>query len=203
MNPTSPNHALQRTRYGVAIGNQRVLCAGSLSLSRQEQRRFIKIVQIAIIALFSLTASSCTPKNEGTPPNSIQKASQTMHYCESLNDLTLEEAISQLKVEGSIDLAVSKDFWAEDAEAEWEACEESFSGYFTKKVAEYSKTLGDPSFRGGMEDPGFPKNYVDQFSVHADQLVTWNYQGQLYGLAIVQEDRELPFVVSFVKIRPM
>ena len=29
-----PNHALQRTRHGVAVGNRRVLCAGSLSLGR-------------------------------------------------------------------------------------------------------------------------------------------------------------------------
>lgn len=163
----------------------------------------MKIVPISIAALFLLTASSCTPKNEGTSSNSIQNASKTMHHCESLNDLTLEEALSQLNVGQSVDLAVSKDFWEEEAEAEWEACEESFSDYFTKKVAEYSKILGAPAFQGGMGDPGFPKNYVDQFSVHADELVTWNYQGQIYGLAIVQEDRELPFVVSFRKIRPM
>jgi hypothetical protein len=30
----SSNHALQRTRHGVAVGNPCVLCAGSLSLGR-------------------------------------------------------------------------------------------------------------------------------------------------------------------------
>jgi hypothetical protein len=29
-----PNHALQRTRHGVAVGNHCVPCAGSLSLGR-------------------------------------------------------------------------------------------------------------------------------------------------------------------------
>jgi hypothetical protein len=28
------NHALQRTRHGVVVGNRRVPCAGSLSLGR-------------------------------------------------------------------------------------------------------------------------------------------------------------------------
>jgi hypothetical protein len=29
-----PNHALQRTRHGVVVGNRGVPCAGSLSLGR-------------------------------------------------------------------------------------------------------------------------------------------------------------------------
>jgi hypothetical protein len=34
MSSLSPNHALQRTRQGVAVGNRGVPCAGSLSLGR-------------------------------------------------------------------------------------------------------------------------------------------------------------------------
>lgn len=121
-----------------------------------------------------------------------------LHYCESINDLSAADAIAAADSAGTVDLAVSKDFW--DGEEEWEECERSFSGYVDHKVKEYSALLGEPSFKGGMDDPGFPEDYMEQFEVHADYLGMWNYRGARYGISLVQEDRELPFVVSFRKI---
>ena len=125
-----------------------------------------------------------------------------MEHCESLNDLSATEAVARISTVDNIDLAVSTDFWDEAAEENWDACQTAFSDYFNRKVAEYSKTLGNPVFNGGMDDTGFPDNYIEQFHVHADQLAVWNCEAEQYALSIVQEDRELPFVVSFKRLRP-
>ncbi len=121
-------------------------------------------------------------------------------HCESLNDLPVAEAIAAVDEKGTLELAVSIDFWDLENEKDWEDAQGSFSDYFDRKVKEYSLVLGETVFRGGMNEPGFPENYMEQFNVHADELVLWNYRGAQYGLSTVQEDRELPFIVSFVKM---
>ena len=125
-----------------------------------------------------------------------------LHYCESVNNLSCKAAIAAIAFGREVDLAESKDFWEEYGQDEWETCEKSFSQFFDSKVAEYSVELGPPIFRGGMEDPGYPENYLQQFGIHANQLVLWNIDGRVYGLSMTQEDTEFPIVVSFKKLLP-
>lgn len=124
-----------------------------------------------------------------------------LHYCESIHNLSCKAAIAALTSGREIDLAESKDFWEGYGQDEWEACEKSFSHFFDFKVAEYSQELGPPIFRGGIDDLGYPEDYVQQFGIHADQLVLWNFAGKVYGLSMTQEDKEFPIVISFKRLR--
>ena len=120
-------------------------------------------------------------------------------HFESFNDLSVAEAIKEAEAKtGQVELATSHGFW--DSDEFYEEYESSSYDYFEKKATEYSSVLGEPTFRGSHADPGFPDNYEEQFGVHADFLVTWKYNDQTYGLAIVQPDREIPFIVTFQKI---
>jgi len=119
---------------------------------------------------------------------------------ETLNDLEPGQAIEAAKKNGSVDLAVSKDFWNRADEEHYDERQKALSDYFDRKELEFAKLLGTPVFKGGADDDGFPKDYVEHFPVYPDYVVMWEYSGDRYTLAFSQEDRELPFVVTFGKL---
>lgn len=133
--------------------------------------------------------------------NVLSQGLMELHYCESIHNLSCKAAIAALNSGREIDLAESKDFWEGYGQDEREACEKSFSEFFDFKVAEYSQQLGEPIFRGGMDDLGYPENYSQQFGIHADLLVLWNFAGKVYGLSMSQEGNEFPIVISFKRLQ--
>jgi len=121
------------------------------------------------------------------------------HY-ESLNDLDANQALEAVKKNANIDLAVSKDFTNRSDEKFYDERQKELTGYFDRKEQEFTEVLGQPVFKGGPNDSGFPKDYVETFYVYPDYLVMWTYAGDQYVLSISQEDREFPFVVGFAKM---
>ncbi len=98
--------------------------------------------------------------------------STRLHYCDTLHDLNVHEAMAAVGSNNQVDLAVSKGFWVRELETEWQQCADTFQEYFDAKEKEYAAFLGAPSYRGGWGDPDYPEEYVEQShmegGVHCD-----------------------------------
>jgi hypothetical protein len=171
--------------YGIC----RVIDASRLP-SPDPGHAFVKMTRLLLNLFVLLLMLSCGKRNEGGMENS--------HY-ETINDYGFEQVIAIADAKGKVDLAVSKAFSNRSEEQFYEQREEALNHYFEKKEKEFTAMMGLPQFKGGMEDEGFPENYINLFSIHADYLVIWVHNKTRYGLSIVQEDREFPFVVTFRK----
>ena len=68
---TWPNHALQRTRHGVAVGNPRVPCAGSLSLGRSAMTHVMHIRRFTVALTFLLAFTGCGDRAATSTPQSL------------------------------------------------------------------------------------------------------------------------------------
>lgn len=123
-----------------------------------------------------------------------------LHYCDTVNDLSPQDAVAALDSIDQIELAASKGFWEREDESEWQECCDTFGDYFDAKVKEYTAFFGAPSYRGSDGEPTFPEEYSERFSTSGEDIAIWDHQGARYFLAFGQEDRELPFLLYFRKM---
>lgn len=116
-----------------------------------------------------------------------------------LDTRSAEELMFAIQADDSkeIDLAASKHFYEVPMDFDWDQITSAYEAEYEKRLREFSKVLGEPSYRGRWDASDFDEwNSVVPEYASAVELAVWKVGEKRLYLRYGWEDKEIPMIIA-------